>query len=178
MERVLELDADAGRREAVRRAPMLREDSRIPALHADVEARWLALAEAAEARRGWGPGRGEAWRRWAGLLRRSVRLGLDPRRLDPPGTRLAGLGRWTAVRGAAVLRTAAGVARAGAAQAREEAVHVRGPRDGRALPALVRRPRAVGARRRRGRRRAGRLAGMGAAPGAAHRGRRAARRGV
>ena len=128
MERVLELDADAGRREAVRRAPMLREDSRIPALHADVEARWLALAEAAEARRGWGPGRGEAWRRWAGLLRRSVRLGLDPRRLDPPGTRLAGLGRWTAVRGAAVLRTAAGVARAGAAQAREEAVHVRGPR--------------------------------------------------
>ena len=128
VERVLALDADRGRREAMRRAPMLREDSRIPALHADLEARWRALAEAAVARRGWRPGRGEARRRWAGLLWRSAGLGLDPRRLGAAGARLAGLGRRTVARGAAVVHTVADVARAGAAQAREEAVHVRGPR--------------------------------------------------
>ena len=128
LERVLELDADAGRREALRCAPMLRDDSRIPVLHADLEARWRALAAAAEARRGWRPGRGEERRCWAALLRRSARLGLDPRRLGSSGARLAGRGRRTHAAAAAVLRTVAGVARAGTAQARTEAVHVRGPR--------------------------------------------------
>ena len=128
VQRVLALEADPDRREAMRRAPMLRDGSRIPALHADLEARWRALAEAVVARRGWRPGRGEERRRWAALLRRSARLGLDPRRLGAPGARLAGLGRRTAAGGAAALRTAAVVACAGAAQAREEALHVRGPR--------------------------------------------------
>ena len=128
VERVLALDMDAGRREAMHRAPMLRDDSRIPALHADLEARWQALAEAAQARRGWRPGRDEVRGRWAALLRRSARLGLDPRRLGAHRTRLAGLGHRTGARGGAVLRTAAGVTRAGIAQALAEGAHVRGPR--------------------------------------------------
>ena len=74
IDHVLALEADPARLAALRRAPMLRPDSRIPAAHADLRMRHRALAEEAFERRGAGVPCAERWRRWAGLLRRTLAL--------------------------------------------------------------------------------------------------------
>ena len=128
-QRVMAIEADTDRREAMRRAPMLHADSRIPALHADLEARWRALAERAVRRRALAPAPAQRHRRWAALLRRSLALELDPRwRFAFAARRARALGRHAAARLRGARRSIARGVRAGFAQARAEAAHVRGLR--------------------------------------------------
>ena len=127
---VLAIESDPDRQEAMRRAPAVLPGSRILAAHADLDARWAALVERALARRGLALSAAERRRRWTGLAARGVAAALSPRRPFPP--RRPWLAMLRRARGA--LGRSAAHARdallAGAAQARAEAAHIRGPRTG------------------------------------------------
>ena len=126
---VMAIEADPARREAMRRARMLHADSRMPALHADLEARWRSLAERALRRGAPAPTPAERRRRWAALLGRSLAMELHPRRRFAFARRRARtLGRAAATRLGGAGRSVARGLRAGFAQLRAEAAHVRGMR--------------------------------------------------
>ena len=127
-QRVMAIEADADLREAMRRAPMLHAHSGIPALHAELEARWRVLAETAARRRATDASADERRRCWAALLGRSIALELDPWRYAFGWRRARTLGRHAAGRLRGAGRSVARGISAGFAQARAEAAHVRGMR--------------------------------------------------
>ena len=77
IERILEIDADPARLDAMHRAPMLHADSCIPDLHKDLEARWRVLAETAINRRSLILPPTERRQRWIALARRCMALVRD-----------------------------------------------------------------------------------------------------
>jgi len=77
IERILEIEADPPRLEAMRRAPMLHADSCIPDLHRDLEARWQELAETAINRRDLVLAPAKRRQQWWALARRSIALARD-----------------------------------------------------------------------------------------------------
>ena len=77
IERILEIDADPPRLEAMRRAPMLHTDSCIPDLHRDLDVRWRQLTETAINRRSLILTPAERRRRWTALARRSIAIVRD-----------------------------------------------------------------------------------------------------
>ena len=80
IERILEIEADPARLEAMRQAPMLHDGSCIPALHRNLEATWRELVETALDRRGLIEAPAERCRRWTGLVRHSIALVRDRHR--------------------------------------------------------------------------------------------------
>lgn len=74
IERILEIEGDPSRLEAMRRAPMLHADSCIPELHKHLEARWRELAEAAISRRDLVLPPAKRLQQWTALARRSTAL--------------------------------------------------------------------------------------------------------
>ena len=77
IERILEIEADPSRLEAMRRAPMLHGDSCIPDLHKDLEARWQELVETAIKRRHLVVALAERRQQWTALARHSIALARD-----------------------------------------------------------------------------------------------------
>lgn len=74
IERILQIEADPSRLEAMRRAPMLHPESCIPDLHKNLEARWRELYETAINRRDLVVAPVERWQQWTALARRSIAL--------------------------------------------------------------------------------------------------------